>query len=175
MEYIALFRGINVGKTKRIDMKYLKNLFEKIGYTNVSTYINSGNVFFESSKPKHTVLDEIIYELLHFQKEEIKLLVKSISEMKKIANAIPDEWKNNADQRTDVAYLFKSIDRKQIINDLPVKREYIDIIYISGALIWNIKRKNYNKSQLNKLISHDIYQQMTIRNVNTARYLAFRK
>jgi uncharacterized protein (DUF1697 family) len=175
MEYIALFRGINVGKTKRIDMKSLKNLFEKIGYTNVSTYINSGNVFFESLKSKQTVLDEIIYELLNFQKEEIKLLVKSISEMKKIANAIPNEWENNKEQRTDVAYLFKSIDREQVIYDLPVKREYIDILYIPGALIWNIKRKNYNKSQLNKLISHEIYQQMTIRNVNTARYLAFRK
>jgi uncharacterized protein (DUF1697 family) len=175
MEYVALLRGINVGKTKRINMKSLKNLFENIGYTQVSTYINSGNVFFKSSKSKQAVLIEIMNGLLSFQNEEIKILVKSIKEIKKIADAIPREWKNNAEQRTDVAYLFKSIDRKQLINDLPVKRAYIDILYIPGALIWNVKRKNYNKSQLSKLISYDIYQQMTIRNANTARYLAFRE
>jgi uncharacterized protein (DUF1697 family) len=175
MDYVALLRGINVGKTKRIDMKTLKFIFENIGYTQVSTYINSGNVFFESAKSKQIVQVEIKNELLNFQKEEIKVLVKSIKEMKKIADAIPTEWSNNNEQRTDVAYLFKNIDKKQVINDLPVKREYIDILYVAGALVWNVKRKNYNKSQLNKLISHDIYQQMTIRNINTARYLAFRK
>jgi uncharacterized protein (DUF1697 family) len=175
MDYVALLRGINVGKTKRIDMKTLKSIFEKIGYTQVLTYINSGNVFFESTKTKQIVQVEIENELLNFQKEEIKALVKTIKEIKKIADAIPTEWTNNNEQRTDVAYLFKDIDKKQVINDLPVKREYIDIIYVPGALVWNVKRKNYNKSQLNKLISHDIYQQMTIRNINTARYLAFWK
>jgi uncharacterized protein (DUF1697 family) len=175
MEYVALLRGINVGKTKRIDMKTLKSIFEKIGFAQVSTYINSGNIFFESAKTEQILQVEIENELLSFQKEVIKVLVKSIKELRKIADAIPAEWSNNNEQRTDVAYLFKDIDRKQVINDLPVKREYILILYVPGALVWNVKMKNYNKSKLNKLISHDIYQHMTIRNVNTARYLAFRK
>jgi uncharacterized protein (DUF1697 family) len=45
-------------------------------------------------------------------------------------------------------------------------------MYVNGAIIWNVQRENYNKSQLNKIISHKIYKDMTVRNVNTARHLA---
>jgi uncharacterized protein (DUF1697 family) len=44
--YVALFRGINVGKAKRIAMGDLRALLEKLGYGNVSTLLNSGNAVF---------------------------------------------------------------------------------------------------------------------------------
>lgn len=44
--YVALFRGINVGKAKRIAMADLRVLLDKLGYTNVSTLLNSGNAVF---------------------------------------------------------------------------------------------------------------------------------
>jgi len=44
--YVALFRGINVGKAKRIAMGDLRVLLEKLGYTSVKTLLNSGNVVF---------------------------------------------------------------------------------------------------------------------------------
>jgi uncharacterized protein (DUF1697 family) len=47
---IALLRGINVGKAKRISMGDLRALVEKLGYGNVRTLLNSGNVIFESAK-----------------------------------------------------------------------------------------------------------------------------
>ena len=43
---IALLRGINVGKAKRVPMADLRELFEALGYTKVSTLLNSGNVIF---------------------------------------------------------------------------------------------------------------------------------
>lgn len=92
--------------------------------------------------------------------------------MKKIANIIPTEWQNDSSQRSDVAYLFPEIDSKKTMYDLPVNKEFMDIHYVKGAIYWNIDRKNYNKSHLNKIISHKLYQYMTVRNVNTARYLA---
>ena len=92
--------------------------------------------------------------------------------MVKIAKSIPCDWQNNDAQKTDVAYLFDSIDNENIINELPIKKEYIQLIYVKGALIWNVRREDYNKSHLNKIISHKAYKDMTIRNVNTARYLA---
>jgi uncharacterized protein (DUF1697 family) len=46
--YVALFRGINVGKAKRIAMADLRALLAKLGYTNVSTLLNSGNAVFTS-------------------------------------------------------------------------------------------------------------------------------
>jgi len=173
MKYIALLRGINVGTSKRIDMKSLKELFENNDFTNVSTYINSGNVLFESEKSADEIQNILEKSLFQKYEENIKVLIKNKNKIIKIANAIPIEWANDEIQKTDIGYLFKEADKKDIINLLPVKKDYLEIIYIKGALIWNVKRENYNKSQLNKLAAHKIYQQMTIRNVNTARYLAF--
>lgn len=172
MKYIVLLRGINAGRERRVDMKKLKAIFESLGYVNISTYINSGNVIFESKDNQKDILKKI---KAGFKKEfafEIPSLVKTEKEMKKISDAIPKEWKNDTAQRSDVAYLFPEIDLKKTIDDLPIKKEFMDIRYVKGAIFWNIDRKNYNKSHLNKIIGHKLYQFMTVRNVNTARYLA---
>lgn len=47
---IALFRGINVGKAKRIAMADLRTMFEALGFTNVRTLLNSGNVVFDAGR-----------------------------------------------------------------------------------------------------------------------------
>jgi uncharacterized protein (DUF1697 family) len=49
-DFIALFRGINVGRAKRIGMADLRRVFSDLGYTNVRTVLNSGNVLFSSSR-----------------------------------------------------------------------------------------------------------------------------
>jgi len=48
--YVALFRGINVGKAKRIAMADLRKLLEKLGYTDVKTLLNSGNAIFTGGR-----------------------------------------------------------------------------------------------------------------------------
>ncbi|MCC0656111.1 DUF1697 domain-containing protein [Clostridioides sp. ES-S-0005-03] len=45
-KYIALFRGINISCKNKVSMPLLKAAFEGMGFLNVSTYINSGNVLF---------------------------------------------------------------------------------------------------------------------------------
>ena len=57
--YIALLRGINVGKAKRIAMADLRALLEDLGYTDVVTLLNSGNVVFKAGKgvPKKLAAD----------------------------------------------------------------------------------------------------------------------
>jgi uncharacterized protein (DUF1697 family) len=172
MKYVALLRGINVGKNNRIDMKNLKSLFEMNGYHNVSTYINSGNVVFESAKEVKTLVAEIETSLEERTGAKISVLVKPVSELARIAAQIPASWENDTSQRTDIAYLFEEADSEDSIAELPIRKEYLDIFYTPGALIWNVTRENYNKSQLNKIIGHRLYRYMTIRNVNTARYLA---
>lgn len=47
---MALLRGINVGKAKRVAMTDLRALFEGLGYTDVATLLNSGNVVFGGAK-----------------------------------------------------------------------------------------------------------------------------
>ena len=172
MKYIALLRGINVGGNRKVEMKRLKELFVALGYENVATYLNSGNVIFESEANQETLQKEISKELKKKFGFEIQTLVKNVKEIKRIANAIPKNWKNNSEQKTDIAYLFPEIDSKKTVDELPVKRDFIDIKYVKGAIIWNLKKKEYNKSHLNKIISLKQYQLMTVRNVNTARFLA---
>jgi len=172
MKYIALLRGINVGGNRKVEMKRLKDLFESLGYVNVATYLNSGNVIFESDIKQETLQKEIPKKLEKEFGFEIQTLVKNEKEIKKIANAIPETWENNSEQKTDVAYLFPEIDSKKTIDELPIKKEFIDIRYVKGAIIWNVKKKEYNKSHLNKIIGLKQYQLMTVRNVNTARFLA---
>lgn len=171
MKYIALLRGINAGGNRRVDMKRLKAVFLASGYENVSTYINSGNVIFDSDEPKTTLVRNINAVLESEFGFGIPTLVKTGKEMKKISEAIPAHWRNDGEQRTDVAYLFEEIDSKKILSELPVNAEYMDVRYIKGAVFWNLDRSNYNKSRLNKLIGHKLYQHMTLRNVNTARTL----
>ncbi len=53
--YVALFRGINVGKAKRIAMADLRGLLDKLGYADVATLLNSGNaVFTANAEPAAT-------------------------------------------------------------------------------------------------------------------------
>lgn len=169
---VALLRGINVGNQRRVEMKRLKNLLESLGFANVSTYINSGNALFGSDESLPYLQELIETRLGEEFGFEIPTLIKTKDEIKAIADAIPQEWQNNDEQRSDVAFLFAQIDDEKILDELPINREFVDIRYAKGAVFWNIERKNYNKSHLNKLIKHQAYQLMTIRNVNTARVLA---
>ena len=172
MKYIALLRGINVGNSVRITMKELKTLFENTGCSDVSTYINSGNVIFTSSGDRIFIRKTVEKKLLKMTDIDIKVLIKTKDEIDAIAAAVPCTWKNDAEQRTDVAYLFETIDNANTIDELPIKKEYIDIRYVRGAIMWNLKRTDYNKSRINKIISCELYKDMTIRNVNTALALA---
>ncbi len=174
MKYIALLRGINVGGNRKVEMKRLKNLFKSPEYVNVSTYLNSGNVIFESKASQVALQKEIPSYLSKEFGFDIQTLIKNEKEIKRIANAIPIEWENNSKQKTDIAYLFPEIDSPKTLEELPIIRAFIDIRYVKGAIIWNLKKKDYNKSHLNKIIGLRLYKHMTVRNVNTARYLAGR-
>lgn len=172
MKHIALLRGINVGGNKKVEMKRLKNIFESLGFAEVSTYINSGNIIFESDKKSKELAEKIEKTLEKEFGFNIPTIVRTKKEIIRIAEAIPKNWKNDSTERTDVAYLFPEIDTKKTVADLPVKKEFIDVRYVKGAVYWNLKRENVYKSQLGKLIGHKLYKSMTIRNINTARFLA---
>ncbi len=172
MKYIALLRGINVGGNRKVDMKRLRALLESLNCHNVSTYLNSGNAIFESQRKQTELQNNIEKDLQNEFQFEIPTIIKTEKEIRKIANVIPENWQNDAAQKTDVAYLFPEIDRIETIDELPIKKEFADIRYVPGAIIWHMERGNVNRSHLTKVISHRYYRLMTVRNVNTARYLA---
>lgn len=171
MRYVALLRGINVGGNRRVEMKRLKALFESLGCTDVSTYINSGNVMFASKAGREGMRKAVEEGLRKEFGFDIPALVKTGREMSRIAEAIPEDWQNDAAQRTDVAYVFPELDHPKILGELPLERKLVDVRYTKGAVFWNMRRKDYRESRLNRLIGHEAYRNMTVRNVRTARYL----
>ncbi|MCF8429739.1 MAG: DUF1697 domain-containing protein, partial [Bacteroidia bacterium] len=70
--YICLLRGINVSGKNLIKMDALKQLFLKMGYGNVATYIQSGNVIFASKSKDVIKLQNEIYEKIY---EEFRLKI----------------------------------------------------------------------------------------------------
>lgn len=87
--YIALLRGINVGGHKKILMSDLKSLFESLGFDNVTTYIQSGNVVFHTSEVK-TTLEENISKVIEVKYGFIvPVLVKKASKLQEIVSKCP--------------------------------------------------------------------------------------
>ncbi len=172
LKYVALLRGINVGKGCRVPMKTLKALLEGLGLGDVVTYLNSGNVVFDADLGASQLTQLIEHELERTFGENIPTLVKTSSEVVAIAESIPSEWGSNDEEQTYVAYLFSDVDEPGLVSELPVKRQFMSIFYTPGAIVWNIKRADYNRSQITKIVGHSAYARMTTRNVNTARKLA---
>jgi len=87
--YTALLRGINVSGQKKIKMAELKSLFQKLGYSNVDTYIQSGNVVFDSGRQPATIKLEIEYQILNHFGYEVKVFIITREELKKILSSNP--------------------------------------------------------------------------------------
>ena len=169
---VALLRGINVGGNSKVEMSKLKKVFESIGFINVRTYINSGNVIFETEDNLGTHLTEKIEKALlkHFA-FAIRALVRDAKNINKLCASIPSEWTNDANQKTDILVLWDEYDSKNSINLIPAN-PVVDILrYETGAIVWNVKKKDYTKSGMKKFIGTPLYKNMTARNVNTLRKL----
>jgi len=169
---VALLRGINVGGNNKVEMKKLKAVFESAKFKNVLTYINSGNVIFDSEiKDKNKLAEKIELLLKKSFGFKIAVVVRSLADIKKIIAKIPKNWKNDTDQKTDVLFLWDEFDNKASLKLISQKEGVDNLIYIPGAIVWNLNKKDYTKSRMNKFIGTVLYKNMTARNVNTVRKL----
>ncbi|MNE56136.1 hypothetical protein D3C80_1510260 [compost metagenome] len=169
MIYVALLRGINVGGNNIINMKLLKQTFEQAGMTSVTTYINSGNIIFAADHPRED-LPELLEQAI--QKDfslNIKVLVRSLDELRTVMEALPDSWTNDDKLRSDVMFLWDEADDASILDKLPLKPGIGTLLYVPGAVLYSVERENVVKSAMAKLIGSSVYKLMTVRNVNTTR------
>ena len=169
--FVALLRGVNVGGNNMISMKSLKESFETIGFTNVSTYINSGNIIFQSKEADPRKLERKIEQMLSSEYQlASKVVLRSLPEMEKLVHALPRNWDNNA-WRYNVIFLRHSIDSEKVLTELPVNSDIEEVLYRPGALLWSVEASEATRSKFVKLLSRKIYQDMTVRNLNTTRKL----
>ncbi|AHC16362.1 DUF1697 domain-containing protein [Salinispira pacifica] len=173
MQWVALLRGINVGGRNKVPMKELRHSLEKEGFSRVKSYIASGNIILNSSSHTGRELTGTIETILQRDfSVDTRVLILRGSKFQQIAEAIPGDWENDKEQKSDVLFLFPEDDSRDILSRVP-PREGIDTAhYVPGALLWNVLRRNQGKTGLQKITSTDIYKSLTIRNVNTVRKIS---
>jgi uncharacterized protein (DUF1697 family) len=83
---IALLRGVNVGGNKRVEMARLRALLEELGYRDVRTYVNSGNVVFSGPRRSEQHLEAAIAKAFGF---EVPVVLRSRDELADVVDANP--------------------------------------------------------------------------------------
>ncbi|WP_304158084.1 DUF1697 domain-containing protein [Mesonia mobilis] len=84
-KYVALLRGINVGGKRKLKMADLRESVLKIGFTQVSTYIQSGNLFFTAEEKNATILEEkLAQHLLEEYTYDIPVIIRTSEEIEKV-------------------------------------------------------------------------------------------
>ncbi|HET7320039.1 MAG TPA: DUF1697 domain-containing protein [Candidatus Saccharimonadales bacterium] len=150
-------------------MVKLASVFERLGFTNMKTYINSGNVIFSSStKPIVQKIETAVEKEFGFA---VPVIVRSVLEIEKLLAGFPDTWVNDETMKCDVMFLWPAIDSPDIMQKIPYKPDIEDVLYLPGAVIWRIDRDKVNRGAVLKIIGSDTYKQMTVRNPNTVRKL----
>ena len=160
-----------MGGNNKVDMKMLKAAFEEMGFFEVSTYINSGNVIFSAKDPSDVDVEKLGQYLEKTFGFPIRTLIRTAADIKKVCSVVPEDWSNNKEQKTDVLFLWKGYDSKKSINLIKTDPKVDNLLYVAGSIVWHIDRRHYNQSGMNKFIGTEVYKHMTARNINTVRKL----
>lgn len=172
MVWLALLRGINVGGKNTVPMPELKATFEVAGMARVRTYINSGNVVFESGETDRAALTLRLHDAIVDRFGlEVPVLVRSLPELRAALAPLPDAWANNDTMKCDVVFLADDLSAEEVLAALRVRPEIDDVLAVPGAVIWRVDRANATRSGLQKITASPLYRRVTVRNCNTARKL----
>jgi uncharacterized protein (DUF1697 family) len=171
MVYVALLRGVNVGGKAMVSMATLKEQFEKLGFKQVKTYINSGNIVFTTPETNRERLTKQIEDTIRTPALDIRVLLKNLDEVRKLLSTVPSDWENNSETKCDVLFLWPESDKADVLNEIPRNDEVETARYEPGAVLHNVIRANVTKSRMTRIIGTPLYKNITIRNINTVRKL----
>ncbi len=172
--YIVLVRGINVGGKNKVSMAGFKTCLEELGYSNVSTYIASGNVILESSKSAKTIkaqIEKVLPEKFKLDDELIKVLVLSRKQYEAVVEKKPKDFGEHPDKYHSDAIFLMDIDSAKV---MPVfnPREGVDQVWQGKGVIYSQRLSaQRTKSRLSKIAASPAYKSMTIRSWSTTTKL----
>lgn len=171
--YCALLRGINVGGNNIIKMTALKASFEKMGFDDVRTYIQSGNVLFKTTGSP-AALEEKIEKALSKEfsyKSRVVVLSHEIL-AQTIAGAPKGFGTKPLKYRYDVLFLKKPLTPAQAMKAVELREGVDEAAAGKHALYFKRLVAKATQSKLLKLVMKPEYQYMTIRNWNTTTKLS---
>lgn len=173
MKYIALLRGINISGKNKIVMKELKQVLEENNYQNVITYLNSGNVIFETSLINKEKIAKNISEIIKVNFNlDIPVFVITETELEDILNNAPDWWGNdNKEIYDNLIFIMPPTSYEDVYKTIGEPSDEIDKINnYNNSVFWSFDLKNYRKSNWwIKTASTDIKDRITIRTANTMK------
>ena len=170
--YVALLRGINVGGKNIVRMADLRAAFEDAGYAAVGTYIQSGNVLFESDGPPAALESDIETMLEGRFGLSLVVVVRSHHQLRNVVNRAPDGFGAAPDiHHSDVIFLKAPLSSDQALRAVDL-RDGVDQAWPgTGVLYFSRLSERLSQSRMGRIASTPQYQSMTIRNWRTTTRL----
>lgn len=171
--YITFLRGVNISGKNKVPMAELKKGFEKLGFEEVKTYLNSGNVIFSSDEEDTEQftkqIEALIKSLFGF---DIPVLVLSKETLEDILHNAPEWWGNESKEiYHNLIFIIPPAVFTDVFNEIGKPKEELEkIMNYKEAVFWSFNRKNYQKTNWwSKTASANISTKLTIRTANTVR------
>ena len=146
--FIAMLRGINVSGQKKIKMADLQKLFESLGFQNVQTYIQSGNVVFESKESPQTIVKLIEEKIKDQYGWEVPVIVREKEELKKVSKSNPFIKEGKYPDRLYVTFLGKKPSVENLKKLDGVKYSPEEFI-LEGTNIYFYAPNGYGRAKMN--------------------------
>lgn len=166
--YVCLLRGINVSGKNKILMKELVAMFERLGFTNVESYIQSGNVSFDADAMAQIDLEEAISNGIRGQfGYEVKSFVRTKKQIRELLDRCPYSM---ADLRENEQLYFTLLDspRKNEDISLEIRTKTEDECFILDDTVYILCRKGYGNTLLsNTFFEKKLKVTATTRNLAT--------
>jgi uncharacterized protein (DUF1697 family) len=173
-KYIALLRGVNVGGKNKVSMPSLKAAFEEAGFSEVGTYINSGNIIFSAEEDDIVVLQQkcrqAIMDAFHL---DIAVAVLSAKDLSEALDHAPAWWDRDSGSKHNAIFVIAPANPDSIIESVGrLKPEYEQVSHYGRIIFWSAPLETFSRTRWSKIVSTPAYGSVTIRNANTARKLS---
>lgn len=171
--YIAFLRGINVSGKHKIQMAELKELLSKQKLEDVKTYIQSGNVVFESGLENSKELENLISKaiLSHFN-FNVPVIVMTISKLKEILDQNPFKTDDENLQKQNYFVLLNEIPNVEAVDKLSNETFKTEDFLVTNDCMYLKCTAGYGKAKLNNnLVERKLKVKATTRNYRTMNKL----
>lgn len=173
VQYLALLRGINVGGKNTVSMAELRKAFEEMGFADVATYINSGNVLFRAPRRKEAERAPRIERALTKRFGiELKVVLVTEAQLRAVCEAAPGRREFGTEKfRSDVIFLRKPLTPAKAFGVVELKDGVDRAWKGKGVLYFSRLTSKATSSRMSKIVGTPEYQEMTIRSWSTTTKL----
>lgn len=168
--YAILLRGVNVGGKNKVPMAELKKCLEGLGFSNVSTYIASGNAILSSSKAAgeiKEIIEDALPKQFKLDSALVKVLVLSRAQLQEIVDKKPKGFGDTPDEYHSDAIFLINLHAEQAMSIFN-PREGVDKVWPGIGVVYSQRLSaQRTKSRLGKIVGTPAYKSMTIRSWGT--------